>query len=405
MRKSSTELQYLHVASFGGNVGDNASHNGLRSLFKEVTGVELIPDRLEIRKSYTNYDGPDRFDWSRDFASRANAAQLTIVGGGNYFAPNIGASRSGTTVDLGISEIQEIRRPVVFHAIGFDAYQGWTDETVARFKQFLAAVADNPNTSVVFRNDGSRQHLRSLLGDAVAEESVIAPDPGFFVQPDPSPPAFFRGLEPYIAVNLAKDMIEKRFQGLGDDAVSAAYDQYLRQLREWVLFILEKAEGFQIVFVPHIITDLQAISDLVAILPESLRRARVHVAPYLSGEGAERCIFSIYQNAVMVAGNRFHTSVCCVGMGVPTIGLATYRKLGDLYQELELADRCIVANQGQFLEELVTLTEATLSDLSGVRALYQDVGATLKANASLVLHRIAEAVQTQSRRDDKICSP
>ena len=48
-------MKILHIASFNGNIGDNAHHNGFRKNFSEIIGVRnLIWDELEIRKFYWN---------------------------------------------------------------------------------------------------------------------------------------------------------------------------------------------------------------------------------------------------------------------------------------------------------------------------------------------------------------
>lgn len=52
-------MKILHVASFVGNIGDNASHQGLEGILKEYFNNYDIT-RLEIRKFYKNYNRVDK---------------------------------------------------------------------------------------------------------------------------------------------------------------------------------------------------------------------------------------------------------------------------------------------------------------------------------------------------------
>jgi polysaccharide pyruvyl transferase WcaK-like protein len=385
----SSRLPFLHIASFSGNVGDNASHSGLRAAFLEATSIELVPTPLEIRRSYRNYDGASPFAWGTDFVGLTQAHPLTIVGGGNFFAPSIPSSRSGTTIDIDGSHIEQLTSPVVFHAIGFDPYQPWTDETIARFHSLMQSIASSESALVFFRNDGSKSHLERFYGKEFAAQCRFTPDPGFFVAIPKAHSGIFVGRRPYIAVNLAKDMLANRFGQGGIEQTSALYNNYLQQLRNWVISTLAANPALEIVFVPHIYSDLQAITDLLDLLPESVRRTKIHVAPCVTGTDSEQTIFSIYRDAEMAVGNRFHTSVCCIGLGVPTIGLSTYPKLKDLYREVGLPDRCLTASTEPFEDALISLTANTLENLEAISNRYRSIRAALAAEAALNFQLIA----------------
>ena len=77
-------MKILHVASFKGNVGDNANHNGLRHKLASVLNVPLDYDEIEIRRFYMKYDGPDKLKFDMKFAELANQYELVIIGVGNF---------------------------------------------------------------------------------------------------------------------------------------------------------------------------------------------------------------------------------------------------------------------------------------------------------------------------------
>ena len=49
-------MKILHLASFNGNVGDNASHMGLYNFLNDIN-PDCNFDQIEIRKFYKNYTG------------------------------------------------------------------------------------------------------------------------------------------------------------------------------------------------------------------------------------------------------------------------------------------------------------------------------------------------------------
>lgn len=43
-------LKVLHLASFSGNMGDNANHRGIRKIFNKYLNFNMTYDELEIRE-------------------------------------------------------------------------------------------------------------------------------------------------------------------------------------------------------------------------------------------------------------------------------------------------------------------------------------------------------------------
>jgi hypothetical protein len=97
------------------------------------------------------------------------------------------------------------------------------------------------------------------------------------------------------------------------------------------------------------------------LLNERVRRTKVLIAGFDTEPGCEDRIFSVYREAALVVGNRFHTNVCSIAMEVPTIGLPTYVKLRHLYEELGLDDCLVdVLNYG-FAQDLTSKCQSLLS--------------------------------------------
>ena len=70
------KIRILHIASFIGNVGDNANHDGFRNNLRALLGRECVFDEIEIRDFYFSVR-KRLFD--EDFIEEANTYDLVVV--------------------------------------------------------------------------------------------------------------------------------------------------------------------------------------------------------------------------------------------------------------------------------------------------------------------------------------
>lgn len=375
----------LHVASFNGNIGDNASHAGLYKTLRENLGLDFDITRWEIRQAYLNYDGADAWAFDRRFIEEVNRHDLTIVGGGNFFELWLENSPTGTTISLSPDLLAEVEKPLVFHSIGCDDERGKSAQSVARFRSFLQAVNQNPKVMIALRNDGSLQNIQRLLGEEYAKKLLVVPDSGFFVTAGSCDCLNNNRNNTLIAINFSND--KPRIKD---------YSQCNQHLAKVLTTVMQNVEKVELVFVPHIYKDYVPIYEILDHMPESLRRSRISIAPLLSGQGNEARIFAIYQDADLVVGSRFHTSVCAIGMGVPTIGLVTYKKLAWLYEDLGLDDRVVDLTEEKWDLQLLECITNSLLHLGDLVARYRSMKPTLEKNARRVHLTIQQLLNEKS---------
>lgn len=380
----------VHIASFDGNIGDNASHNGFYRQLLKNTDWNLNLDQREIRKTYLNYGGGDRWHWDNDLVCDINKHDLAVIGGGNYFELWLENSSTGTTIDLAPETLQRIQTPLFFNGIGFDPNIGVSKQTVARFQRFVETALDLPLCVMTVRNDGSRKYLRQYLGDEIAERIPVIPDPGFFIDTGSAklPPCLEE--KRFWVLNLAKDRPERRFPG----NEKLDYSGFIREITAFVVRACEAYPSLEIVFAPHIFSDLDPIGDVISNLPDHVRRWRVSVAPLLHGMGAEQTVFALYENAELTIGPRFHANVCPIGLGTPSIGLITTEKLADLFEELEIPERAIQAQQPGFGEALWQLTVSTVQSKELIRVEYMALRERLRTQSNKIYGDLARLINS-----------
>ncbi len=390
---NSNQISVLHVASFTGNVGDNANHNGTRTTLEENTSYKYQYTENEIRKYYQNYNKADELHFDDEFVRQANEHDLVMIGSGNFFELWIEDSKTGTTIDIETDRIEEIKSPIVFYGLGCDPYKGIPGNNAEKFQNFLDCILEQDHCLVSVRNDGSINHIKEHFGQEYASQVHKVPDGGFFTEVDDNYHPELDGSGPLIAVNVAKDMADLRFPNARTEQHS--YTSFTSEFADTLDQILSSYPESKIVFIPHIYRDLEAISDVLNNMETMNQRSRVTAAPYLNGEGSERYIFDTYNKCDLAFGMRFHTNVCSIGQITPSLGLVSYPKVGDLYKELDLVERTIDLKQKGFKYELLDKVEQTFDNSPNITTEYKEINENLRISVK-DFHKKIETVVTKN---------
>jgi polysaccharide pyruvyl transferase WcaK-like protein len=367
-------MKVLHVASFRGNIGDNANHAGFRPWFASLLDRPIEWQEFEIRDVYRKTRA---FDMT--FAIEANAADLIVIGGGNYFELWVQDSPTGTSISIPDDVMKAIKTPIFINALGVDDAQGYTEETVRRFREFLGLLLNSPQYLVSVRNDGAMATLERHFGDMPIARVLRLPDGGFFSHYQPiQRPGDFR-----IGINLAGDMLEQRFPG-GD---KLDYRGFLAEMADTIARLWHMHSGLHLTFLPHIFRDVAVVADLLALLPDQLRRAQVRVAAYDAGAEAATEAFGEYLACDAVLAMRFHSNVVPIGHGIPTVGLCCYDQVKRLYQELEKPDCTIQVNDPGFRTPLLAKLHAILERPEQAHQVVQEMkGLVTRQRAEAAVH-------------------
>ena len=319
-------MRILHIASFNGNIGDNASHIGFRNILKTL-GIIATIDQIEIRRFYKNYSLFDKQSFDEDFIKKANQYDLVVFGGGgflDYWVPN---SETGTTIYISLDLFQQLLVPVLFTSIGCIPHKEVPEGNVEKFSRFVNAILEKKNAALAVRNDGSKIILKSVLGDTIACKIPQLLDNGFFYK---SHRKFSRITDgKYIAINVTKDQLLMKNQTIGE--VNA--EHFNQQLRLYIDTII-KNTNLNIVFIPHIFSDLEAIQHALRGINDYLIRTRVIIAPYIQGNYGCEYLMSIYREADYIVGMRFHACVCALAQGKSIAGLAALDRIKYMCQSV-----------------------------------------------------------------------
>ena len=371
-------MRILHLASFTGNIGDNASHLGLQRILKRTISRPYKIERLEIRRFYKSYSLPDKLFFDDDFASFVNKFELLIIGGGGFLDFWVENSSTGTTLDISQNVLDLINIPIAIASVGAIPHRDIPEGNVERFKNFLDQLLSRKNTLVAVRNDGSRSTIAHFLGKAYSDAIPEILDNGFFYENEGA--LFSASNNGYILFNVSADQLSMRNRCIG----TIDTDLYESEMKKMFNYIIDST-SYDIVFAPHIFSDYKAIESLAKGFKDYHLRSRVMISPYMQGDRGCDHIFSAYKNSELVLGTRFHTNVCSVAMRKKSIGIAALDRVVNMYQSIGFGNR-VVSIDAPFADSLIE----KIADLASIRteseSLHYKMAETLKTYSSFFIN-------------------
>lgn len=343
-------MKVLQIASFDGNIGDVANHNGFRNSLKKSLKQDLDFTNLEMRKFYKNWQ---ELSFDDKFIEYANQFDLIVFGGGGFFELKWDYSQTGTTIDISNEMLSKINPPIIFNCIGTTMVKGVSKNTINKFKKFMDYCITSNKILFTVRNDGSIDVIKELYGDDYSKKVLKVPDGGFFVETKDYQHNEFNKNEKFIAINIASDMPEIRFNGKEGHITKV---EFIDTFSEVLNKILNQYLDIRIIFVPHIFKDYELISEVCKHINDKFLRTRISCAPCLNGTQTDGLYnFDIYKNSLLTIGMRYHANVCPIGMNVPTIGICTIDPHIKLYKDIGLSRRCVEANRKGYEDKLEKL--------------------------------------------------
>lgn len=330
-------IKILHLASFIGNIGDNASHFGLRSILNTIFDKSPEIDRLEIRRFYKNYNLPDKLFFDENFVELTNNYDVVIIGGGGFFNFCIENSNTGTTLDFSDNIFLKIKTPIIISSMGILQHQDVPEGNIQKFENFLNLILNKDNATLALRNDGSKVIINKLFGSKYELIPEIL-DNAFFYKPKKL--EFLISEKKYILINITKDQVQMKNMIIG----SVNYKFYLSELLKFIKKVIKESD-LNILFAPHIFSDYIAIQELLSGINEFHLRTRIIVSPHVQGDFGCNLIFNIYQKAEFIIGMRFHANVCSIAMEKKSVGLVALDRVDYLYKNMGIEDSLIFLNE------------------------------------------------------------
>ena len=345
-------IRVLHLASFIGNIGDNANHYGSRIAFADYSDYFKFEfTNEEIREYYWKHK-----QFNQDFVNKCNSYDLVVIGGGNYLEFHIHHSRTGTSIDIPPELIKKINPPIVFFSLGLECGLGYEEKTFSKSKNFIDYLLANPSKYFLsLRNDGAHQNLMKYFGKDYVNKFTKIPDSAFLLNTQQSSYTL-SSKKKYIGINLAGDSLEIRFKS------NHNLDKFISELRNFIKKIVYE-DSKNIIFFSHIFSDYDLNQRVIQSLPDDIRRSNIIIAPLIPGHSGMKEVFGLYSQCEMIFANRFHSNVCSIALGIPVIGLYNFSQIDLFYNEIDNREMLIDLNSDglhiKFLDKYALITSET----------------------------------------------
>lgn len=334
-RKTKSPVRLLHVAAFGGNLGDKLNHNSFYHWFEShFAGRELIWTRIDLRQVWRG----DR-DLEKAIRQVHPKPDVIVIGGGNFWETWDKSSESGTSINMTADRFVDLGIPVFFNSLGAEIARGISPNAREIFSKDLQVFTSSEQFFTTIRNDGSRDNLRQLRFDS--SDLLTLPDHGFF--PVINSKRKERDDCYNVVLNIAQDMEEIRYRGFPSKKL------FVSGLAEVLVRIASNRETrFQIV--AHVPSDIEIGSQLISLLPESLQRESVSISFNNSPNPSDLSFVQPYLDADLVIAQRFHSTILGLLYSENVISISNHPQLVDMLHEVEAREGTSVPieNAGDF---------------------------------------------------------
>ena len=315
-----SSLNVLHVAAFGGNLGDYINHTNFRSwLESHFEDNYLNWNRLDLREVWRGDRDLERA--IRSFEGEAKP-DLIVVGGGNFWETWDDSSASGTSINMTAEQFKDLDVPVFFNSIGVEIARGISKNAKLRFVNDLSTYLDSNQFFTTVRNDGAVKNLRAL-GFSDPRLRVL-PDAGFFVSERKI--SMDQSSRFCVLLNLAEDFPDLRYSGFADEA------DFLFHLAA-VLKRIAARFSVHFHFEAHVPGDLYICQRLMRMLPESILRDSFSVRYSRHSESGLDTVLSDYQRADLVVAQRFHSSILGLRLSKDVVSISNHPQILDMMDE------------------------------------------------------------------------
>lgn len=375
--KNTKKIRILHIASFSGNIGDFANHQGFYKKLKKQISADIT--QLEIRKFYKNRQ---EMEFNNDFIKLVNNYDLLILGGGGFFDLKWDYSLTGTTINFTKQAINKIKIPVLINAMGYHEYGIVKRKNIKKFKVFLETISNNKNWLISVRNDGSLERINKRYKKH-SKTVFEVPDNGFYFIPAKHKRMFLEESKTtWLGFNITNELFNLSFNK------NLELKQFNSIMGKYIDKLLSDNIKIKIILFPHTYQDISTISLLLNEIKDKYKRERVVVAPLLIGQKSIEQVFDLYRICSCVVGMRFHTNVCCIAMNIPTIGLAGHEQILSLYKKLGISNRCVKVEGVNFTKELQKKLKNSLKNTVQIKSKYRQINLQLKKKGNEYFKKI-----------------
>jgi polysaccharide pyruvyl transferase WcaK-like protein len=369
-------IKVAHIVKSSHNIGEGALINGMHASIRDDISLNIVFDCID-RKFFQSMHGHEfssdslskRFDIS--FAKDLNKNyDLIIFGGGGVFQTGEYDNLGGMAIAGDLEALNELKIPWVVYGVGDNRFNSSDDFEYGSDLSSLIEIAQNKSKGIIsFRNDLTKDRLKSFVSDKLIDEVFVIPDPGLYINPSNNKHPLIRQNKKNIILNLAGDRTEKRLSIKDDSQITKAKKHFISQILNAVELIA-KEFPINVIIAPHIPSDYSIVLDVINDATKrkfgtsGLIRELFDINHCTRGYEQAGNFFSLYSQADLAIVMRGHGAICSAGIGTPFISIDAHPKVSGFMHDFDLENYSISPSDKKFSSKLHTMSIELLSNNS-----------------------------------------
>jgi len=367
-------IKAAHIAKFSHNIGEGALINGMHSSIQNDLNLKIEFDCID-RKFFQSMHGHEfskgslskRFDLT--FVKQINKKyDLIIFGGGGVFQTGNYDNLGGMAIAGDLSALNKLEIPWVVYGVGDNRFSSSDDfQYGSKLSKLIEMTQKQTKGIVSFRNDLTKERLKSFISKKLLDEVFVIPDPGLYIKPSKVKHPLIQKNKKNIILNLAGDRTQKRLS-IGDSAkLENAKVTFISHILDTIEMIAEES-SINVIIAPHIPSDYSIVLDVINNASKrkygtsGLIRELFDINHCTRGYKQASNFFSLYSQADLAIVMRGHGAICSAGIGTPFISIDAHPKVSGFMKDFGLGDYSISPSDGNFSSKLFKMSMSLLSD-------------------------------------------
>ena len=367
-------IKIAHIAKCSHNIGEGAMINGMHaSICQDINSnirfdcidrklFQALPGRELMSKSLSK-----RFDAS--FVEEMNKKyNLVILGGGGLFQTGQYDNLGGMAIAGDLDALNKLEIPWVVYGVGDNRFSSDDDFQYGPKLSKLIEMTQNQTKGIVsFRNDLTKDRLKSFISNKLLEEVFVIPDPGLYIKSSKIKHPLIRKNKKNIILNLAGDRAQQRLSVANTAKFENAKASFISHILDTIEMIAEES-SINVIIAPHIPSDYPIVLDVINNASKrtygksALIRELFDINHCTRGYKQASNFFSLYSQADLAIVMRGHGAICSAGIGTPFVSIDAHPKVRGFMKDFGLGDYSISPNDVNFSSKLFMMSMSLLSD-------------------------------------------
>lgn len=318
-------MQVAHLHGAKGNAGDTVIPDAVMKELNKILPEDTVWHPMNIRKK----------EWTQENVDYVNEKDLVVIGaGGLLINDTVDNSVSDWQWDISSELIKNIKKPIIVHSIGFNAFRG--------HRRFNSSFEDSLNTlidkSLFFslRHSGGIEQLKGYIKFDLHDKINMHFCPTLTHAPITIERKKQVRKDKTVGILFAGDRLRLRHEDI---------DSYCEHMSQFIDFL--KKEGYKVYNIIHMAHDEWFYRKM----------NKDFDGLYMLEYNSVLNIYRAYKSLEFVVGDRGHSQMIPFSLGCKVIVPISHNKLKWFFEDVEMSEYGVEENDSHLSNKLIDIFE------------------------------------------------